>query len=164
MRIVFVTAPPEEAPVLLRKLVEERLVAGGNIIPGVRSIYHWQDEICDEPEAVLLMETADARVEEMMARIRGYLHEEIESRGFERIRSLIEVRLRDGRVLTKEAHTSRGTPERPMTGDELADKFRECSQDIIPPRNVDSLLDMAWQLEDVSDIKAFTGLLQGNPG
>jgi 2-methylcitrate dehydratase PrpD len=104
------------------------------------------------------------RVQEMMTRVRGYLHEEIESRGFERIRSLIEVRLRDGRVLTKEAHTSRGTPDRPMTGDELAGKFRECSQDVIPPRNADSFLDMAWRLENVNDIKSLTGLLQDNPG
>ncbi len=70
MRIVFVTAPPDEAPKLLRALVEERLVAGGNIISGVRSIYRWKEEICDEPEAVLLMETSDTRVGPMMDRIK----------------------------------------------------------------------------------------------
>ncbi|MCP4035482.1 MAG: divalent-cation tolerance protein CutA [bacterium] len=70
MRIVFVTCPPEEGHRLLRQLVEERLVAGGNIVSGVRSIYRWRDEICDEPEEVLLMETADDRVEAMMRRLR----------------------------------------------------------------------------------------------
>lgn len=69
MRIVFVTIPPEAAPGFLRQLVEERLVAGGNIIPGVRSFYHWKGQVCDEPEAVLLMETADDRVAAMMERI-----------------------------------------------------------------------------------------------
>lgn len=68
MRIVFVTCSPGEGASLLRALVEERLVAGGNIIPGVRSIYRWQDEICDEAEEVLLMETEDDRVPELMAR------------------------------------------------------------------------------------------------
>jgi len=71
MRIVFVTAPPDEAPRLLRQLVEERLVAGGNIIPGVRSIYWWQGEVQDEPESVLLMETAEDRVPLMVARLRA---------------------------------------------------------------------------------------------
>ena len=54
MRIVFVTCPPNHAAPLLRQLVEESLVAGGNIIAGVRSIYRWKDKICDEPEEILL--------------------------------------------------------------------------------------------------------------
>lgn len=69
MRIVFVTCPPEEGHRLLRQLVEERLVAGGNIVPGVRSIYHWNDQIYDEQEECLWMETADDRVGAMMARL-----------------------------------------------------------------------------------------------
>jgi periplasmic divalent cation tolerance protein len=69
MKIVFVTAPPGNAPGLLRRLVEERLVAGGNILSGVRSIYRWQGEIQDEPESVLLMETSDDRVDAMMKRL-----------------------------------------------------------------------------------------------
>ena len=70
MRIVFVTCPPDQGHRLLRRLVEERLVAGGNIVPGVRSIYRWKDEICDESEECLWMETADDRVEALMTRLR----------------------------------------------------------------------------------------------
>lgn len=70
MRIVFVTCPPGSGAGLLRTLCEERLVAGGNILPGIRSIYRWKGEICDEPEEILWMETADDRVEPMTARIR----------------------------------------------------------------------------------------------
>ena len=69
MRIVFVTCPPEAGGKLLRSLVEERLVAGGNVLPGVRSIYRWREQICDEPEEVLLMETAPDRVAALMVRI-----------------------------------------------------------------------------------------------
>lgn len=69
MRIVFVTCPPNHAASLLRQLVEESLVAGGNIIAGVRSIYRWKDKICDEPEEILLMETSDACIEALMKRV-----------------------------------------------------------------------------------------------
>jgi len=69
MKIVFVTSTPEDAPRLLRRLVEERLVAGGNIISGVRSIYRWRGEVQDDTECVLLMETSDSRVEAMMTRL-----------------------------------------------------------------------------------------------
>lgn len=69
MRIVFVTCPQERAADILRQLLEERLVAGGNIIFGVRSLYRWKGQICDETEAILLMETADVKIAAMMARL-----------------------------------------------------------------------------------------------
>ena len=70
VRIVFVTCPPGNGPKLLRQLIEERMVAGGNIVSGVRSLYRWKDEICDEPEEILLMETSSDRVDAMVARAR----------------------------------------------------------------------------------------------
>lgn len=70
VRIVFVTCPPGFGPKLLRRLIEERLVAGGNIIGGVRSMYRWKDEIADEPEEVLLMETASDKLEALLVRAR----------------------------------------------------------------------------------------------
>ena len=69
MRIVFVTCPPDQADKLLLTLLEERLVAGGNIIPGVRSHYWWEGKVCTDEEAILLMETAADRVEAMKARL-----------------------------------------------------------------------------------------------
>jgi periplasmic divalent cation tolerance protein len=70
MRIVFVTCAPNQGAPLLRQLVEEALVAGGNIISGVRSIYRWKGQICDEPEEILLMETSDTHIDALMQRIR----------------------------------------------------------------------------------------------
>jgi len=69
MRLLISTAPPDEAAELARRLVEERLVACVNILPGARSIYRWQGEICDDGEAVLLMKTEQARVSELTARL-----------------------------------------------------------------------------------------------
>jgi len=56
--VVLVTAPsPEVAASIARALVEERLVACGNVVPGIRSIYRWEGAISDEPEALLLLKT-----------------------------------------------------------------------------------------------------------
>jgi periplasmic divalent cation tolerance protein len=70
MRIVFMTCPPGGAAGLLRTLVEERLVAGGNIVAGVRSIYRWKGQIEDEPEEIVWMETATDRVPALITRAR----------------------------------------------------------------------------------------------
>ncbi len=71
MRIVFVTCPPDTGAELLRELIQRRLVAGGNLIAGVRSLYRWKGEICDDPEEILLMETSDARVPELMVQLKA---------------------------------------------------------------------------------------------
>ncbi|MBN1335991.1 MAG: divalent-cation tolerance protein CutA [Deltaproteobacteria bacterium] len=71
MRLVLVTCAPHDAEPLLRRLLEERLVACGNILPGVRSLYWWKGAIQDDPEEVLLMETSTDRVSAVVARARA---------------------------------------------------------------------------------------------
>ena len=70
VRVLFVTTPPDLAADLVRTLVQERLIACGNIVPGVRSIYAWNGEVCDEQESVVLLETSVSRVEVAIARLR----------------------------------------------------------------------------------------------
>jgi periplasmic divalent cation tolerance protein len=56
--IAFTTfAAEEDAARVLRALVEERLIACGNVLPGVRSIYRWRGAIQEEREVVALMKT-----------------------------------------------------------------------------------------------------------
>lgn len=58
MLIVFTTfANGEDAARVARTLVEERLVACANIVPGVRSLYRWEGKVADEGEVLVLMKT-----------------------------------------------------------------------------------------------------------
>lgn len=47
----------EEAERLGRQLIEKRLAACVNVIPGAKSIYRWQGEIEDAPETLLLIKS-----------------------------------------------------------------------------------------------------------
>jgi periplasmic divalent cation tolerance protein len=68
--VVLVTAPTaERAAELARTLVEERLAACGNVVPGLRSIYRWEGKVEDEPEALLLLKTTRARFEALRDRV-----------------------------------------------------------------------------------------------
>ncbi len=64
------TAPPEAAADLGRRLVEERLVACANVLPGARSFYWWEGKVCDDAEAVLWMETTAERLPAAAKRLR----------------------------------------------------------------------------------------------
>lgn len=56
--IVFTTfANEDDAARVVRVLVEERLAACGNLLPGARSIYRWRDAVEDGREVVVLLKT-----------------------------------------------------------------------------------------------------------
>jgi periplasmic divalent cation tolerance protein len=58
MLVVLTTfASEDDAARVVRALVEERLIACGNLLPGARSIYRWQGATADQREVVVLMKT-----------------------------------------------------------------------------------------------------------
>ncbi len=68
--VILITAPSEEsAETLARALVEERLAACVNLVPGVRSIYHWKGAIEDEREILCVVKTARDKVASLRARV-----------------------------------------------------------------------------------------------
>jgi periplasmic divalent cation tolerance protein len=69
-RVVLVTAPDAEvAARLARSLVEERLVACVNVLPGIRSFYRWEGEVQDDAEVLLVAKTAASRCRELAMRV-----------------------------------------------------------------------------------------------
>jgi periplasmic divalent cation tolerance protein len=69
MKILFVTIKPEDSNAMIDTLLNERLIAGCNIISNVASKYWWKGKIECEEESILLMETEDDRVDLAMQRI-----------------------------------------------------------------------------------------------
>lgn len=72
VRVVLTTLPDAEAGArLARRLVEERLAACVNLIPGVRSFYRWQGRLEDAGEVLLLVKTRADRCQALAARIQA---------------------------------------------------------------------------------------------
>lgn len=70
--LLYVTASgPEEAEMLGHILVEERLAACANIIPGMRSIYWWQEKLETAAETVLILKTRDDLVAAATERVKA---------------------------------------------------------------------------------------------
>ncbi len=68
--LVFTTLPSaDKAAEVAKLLVEERLAACANLLPAVRSIYHWQGKLHDENEVLVLLKTRAEHLERLKLRI-----------------------------------------------------------------------------------------------
>jgi periplasmic divalent cation tolerance protein len=68
--VVVTTLPaPEKAAEIAQALVGEGLCACVNIVPGIRSIYRWGGEVCDDHEVLCLIKTRADGVERLRERI-----------------------------------------------------------------------------------------------
>ena len=66
IKTVLITVPNEEvAHTIARHLVEQRLAAGINIIPGLTSIYHWKGKIEEASELLLIAMTTESHLSEL---------------------------------------------------------------------------------------------------
>ena len=63
--VVLVTAPAERADALAKGLVQARLAACVNVLPGVVSHYRWQGRLCRDPERLLIIKTSKARLKRL---------------------------------------------------------------------------------------------------
>jgi 2-methylcitrate dehydratase PrpD len=94
-----------------------------------------------------------APVQQMMARVERVLDPEIEARGFEKIRSTVEVDLQDGRRLAEHADERyRGGPDRPFTREELFEKYAECAGLVLSPGGIDQTFAMLESIEGLPDV------------
>jgi len=60
--VVLINAPPGDAARIARALVERRLAACVNVVPGVTSFYVWKGALTEDVEATLLVKTRRARI------------------------------------------------------------------------------------------------------
>jgi periplasmic divalent cation tolerance protein len=69
-RLVLVTAPDAAtAERLAEALVQERLAACGNVVPGLTSIYRWEGAVQRDSEVLLLLKTTARCTDALIRRV-----------------------------------------------------------------------------------------------
>ena len=69
--VVLITCPTRRVGERLgRVLVEGRLAACVNVIPGLTSLYRWEGKVCRNAEALLVIKTRRRRLPELIARVK----------------------------------------------------------------------------------------------
>lgn len=99
-------------------------------------------------------------VQGMQRKIETLLDPDIESLGFDRIRSRIEVETSDGRILAHEADENyRGGPHNPLSNAEVENKFRDCAAGLLNEERCQRVFDVVWNLEKQTGVTDILALL-----
>lgn len=66
LRILYITTQNlEQARNLGKEIVAQNMAACANIIPKMYSIYHWDGDLCEDEETILIVKTHTSRVNEI---------------------------------------------------------------------------------------------------
>ncbi|MEB3859811.1 MAG: divalent-cation tolerance protein CutA [Desulfurococcales archaeon] len=69
-RVVLITAPKGEGARIARFIVERRLAACVNVVPGVKSFYWWEGRLVEDSEELLVVKTVGDLVERLVAEVK----------------------------------------------------------------------------------------------
>jgi len=103
------------------------------------------------------------RMQAMQQRISTELDPEIEKLGFDKMRSRIAIRLKDGRTFEGWADERyRGGPENPLSDADLDAKVRSCCEGVLDAKAQSALIDAAWSVTQLPDASKLMQLIN-NP-
>jgi 2-methylcitrate dehydratase len=94
----------------------------------------------------------DPRLMDLVQKVKVSASEEANRRAPEAMLSRIEILTSGGQRHTAEVAYHRGHYKNPMSDQEIEAKFRGLAQDWLTSRQIDTLLDRLWNLEQVTDI------------
>jgi 2-methylcitrate dehydratase PrpD len=104
---------------------------------------------------------SSAAVQQMMARVDTIFDAAIEARGFDKMRSIVEVDLTGGQKLSQASDERyRGGPERPFTREELHDKFTDCASLILSADRIRRAIDAIESVDRANSVRDLVSALQ----
>ncbi|MDQ7843415.1 MAG: MmgE/PrpD family protein [Armatimonadota bacterium] len=103
----------------------------------------------------------DPRTRALMERVHVYVDPEIEALGYNEMRMKVRITLRDGRTLAGYADKAKGHPRKPMTRDDLREKFLDCATLVMPTETAESALVHLWAIREIERVADLMPMLTG---
>jgi len=96
----------------------------------------------------------------MMPRVTAVRDADIEKQGFDKIRSVVEVDLTDGRTLVQPSDDRyRGGPENPFTRADLKAKFDDCAGLVLPQARLDAAFTAIESVDSMPNVRQLVKVL-----
>jgi 2-methylcitrate dehydratase PrpD len=96
-------------------------------------------------------------VQEMIRRVNYYVSPEAENKMGSNV---LKITMKDGRVFTDRGRLAKGSPENPMSYEEVAEKFRGCAEFAKwPAHKTSAVIKLVQSLEDLPNVEPLTAAL-----
>jgi len=95
-------------------------------------------------------------VQDMLHRVEFYNAPEADAAGADKMRSLVEITLKDGRKFSGQADFAKGSPQKPMSFDDAVEKFQGCAEYARLPKPRAAAI--VAQVKDLASLKDIRGL------
>lgn len=104
----------------------------------------------------------DPRTRALMERVHVHVDPEIEALGYNEMRMKVGITLKDGRTLFGWADMAKGHPRKPMSRDDLREKFLDCAGLVMPPERASSALEHLWAVREITRAADLIPMLEGD--
>jgi 2-methylcitrate dehydratase PrpD len=119
------------------------------LLYGKAGLSEFTDGVVNRPE-----------VQNMMARVRFGINPVAEAAGYNKMTTILEIHLQDGRTIQGRADFAKGSPAIPMSYAEVADKFLDCAAFAgWPHEKANAVVAAVRGLESLPDVRSLTALL-----
>jgi 2-methylcitrate dehydratase PrpD len=118
------------------------------LLYGRAGLREFTDEVVRRPE-----------VQAMIQRVRFGVHPEAEAAGYNKMTSIVDIRLKDGRSVKGREDFAKGSPSNPMSYAEVAAKFEDCCRFAKwPEAKSKAIVETVRKLEELADVRTLTAL------
>jgi len=108
----------------------------------------------------ILFPQEDSRIWGLSERVNLIYDDELDRSFPATMPTIVNVRTRDGRAFTDRVDSARGTPENPMTREEIEEKFRRMSRITVDEELAEEIMEKVDGLERLGDVNELTALLR----
>ena len=100
-----------------------------------------------------------ADVRQWIEKVNFHVHPEAEAAGYDKMTTILDIRMVDGQHLHARADFGKGSPQHPMSYEEVAEKFRSCARFAHwSPDKAEQIIRTVQRLETLADIRELTSL------
>jgi len=118
------------------------------LLYGKAGLGEFTDEVVNRPE-----------VQNMIERVHFGVNPVAEAAGYNKMTSILEIRLQSGRTITGRTDFAKGSPAIPMSYEEVSEKFLDCAAFAKwPAERARAAIELVRNLESVSDVRKLTAL------
>lgn len=120
------------------------------LLEGKAGLHEFTDEVVNRPDVKAMIEKVDFVVDDIA-----------EAAGYDKMTTIIDIDLVDGRRISGRADFGKGSPSNPMSFAEVATKFHECASFAKFDRSkADRIVDIVADLEKLASIRTLMDLLR----